>query len=163
MGDISIGSGAELRAWRKRNHLTQQELSKLIGYSRFRISHIETKDDAVSEKLLEAVRKVDRKMNPKPSLLSETWEGVLQRDRKSNNMFNGELQAVESGLVRIFRSIPRGFEKKKTYYSALQIWICSFVEMQKILFEDAEAFAREADGVFDRLRKKVLEINRGYH
>ena len=161
MGEIRIETGANLRAWRKRSRLTQRELSEMTGVSKFRISHVESNNEPVSKKLLEAVREVDRKIHPKQSLLSKAWEDVLQTDCERNCIFEVELQAIEKGLVDIFNHIPKGFERKKAYLSVLQIWINSFVEIQKVIFEDTDNFEQKANGVIVKLRERVIETIKG--
>ena len=70
-------TGKDLKNWRRKNHLTQEEFAKKSGYSVSRISHIESQNEPLSRKMKDAIYTIHSLLHPKDDAVIEAWRTLL--------------------------------------------------------------------------------------
>lgn len=160
-----LESGKNLKEWRKKNHLTQQQLAERTGYSKDRISHIEAEDSPVSSKLKRYVQEIDDELHPappKPPLLVTTWQQVMENNAKRNNFFNKELDKIEQNISRILANIPNGYDKTIAYLSMIECWTNTLIEMLNLPYTTEEEYKKSLNSPLTKFKKSVFTYKKQY-
>lgn len=162
---MMLDTGKDLKHWRKKNHLTQQQLSNEIHFSKDRISHVESNNEPLSPKLKQYVKKLDTKLNPpapEPPLLVKTWKEVLSNNEKRNHFFDKELVPIENKLSNILANIPDEYDKTISYLGIINTWLDTFSEMINQPYINDEDYNEKTKKALLKFRKSLREYKKIY-
>ena len=83
--------------WRQENRISQKMLAEEIHYSVSRISHIETGDLPLTQKIKDQIKKYDKQLHPsvKRSALDQKWQKIAYY----SNIYGDEMRQIEAGLI----------------------------------------------------------------
>ena len=128
-----ITTGYELKEWRDKHKISQKKLCKEIGYSIYRISHIESENQELSSKLKDIVNNYAAKFSIKTEVhhIDAEWGEYKRRYRNQINKMD-DIERKICRVLSIDNSIySKNPEKLNFYLEIFELTIDTLSLIQK--------------------------------
>lgn len=153
---ISFETGQDLKKWRKENHLTQDKLAELTGYSKDHISKMERNITPLTNKLITQINKLDLHYHPPVKELSpiaKQWEAIDY----IRSYFSEEFHLIEKEIIELIsvKVNTMNLDKPEAYLKFIGIALGDIIKMVNINYENEELYKKEIDPLLIDIKKEA--------
>ena len=153
---ITFETGQDLKKWRKENHLTQDQLAELTGYSKDHISKMERNVTPLTNKFITQANKLELLYHPpvkELSPLAKQWEAIDYIRR----YFPEELHIIEKEIIELIsvKVNTMNLDKPEAYLKFIGIALGDIIKMLNLNYENEELYKKDINPLLIDIRKEA--------
>lgn len=153
---ISFDNGQDLKNWRKENHLTQEKLAELTGYTKDHISKMERNITPLTNKLLSQVERLDLMYHPPVKELppiAKQWEAIDY----IRNYFPEEFDIIEKEIIELIsvKVNTMNLGKPEAYLKFIALTLGNLIKIANSKYEGEEQYKTEVWPYFQEMSKEA--------